>query len=278
MIQADMHMHTWFSTDSEACPRDMADEAVRKGLKTICFTDHFDKDDLEWGEEGIFDVDAYFVEMQKLQEEYAGKLSIRIGIELGLRTYLKDYYEELTKKHPFDFVIGSVHNVPYKKDAEGNILYTDPAAGKLFTDRTDKEAYRLMMETTLENVRTSDCFQTLGHLDYVVRYGKSREKEYSYTDYADIIDEILKLLIEKEKGLEVNSAGLKYGLPFAHPHPDVLKRYRELGGEIITIGADAHKPEHIAYDFAKAEEILKSCGFKYYTEFFEQKPVFKQLI
>lgn len=278
MIQADMHMHTWFSTDSEACPRDMADEAVRKGLKTICFTDHFDKDDLEWGEEGIFDVDAYFVEMQKLQEEYAGKLNIRIGIELGLRTYLKDYYEELTKKHPFDFVIGSVHNVPYKKDAEGNILYTDPAAEKLFTDRTDKEAYRLMMETTLENVRTSDCFQALGHLDYVVRYGKSREKEYSYTDYADIIDEILKLLIEKEKGLEVNSAGLKYGLPFAHPHPDVLKRYRELGGEIITIGADAHKPEHIAYDFAKAEEILKSCGFKYYTEFFEQKPVFKQLI
>ena len=278
MIQADMHMHTWFSTDSEACPRDMADEAVRKGLKTICFTDHFDKDDLEWGEEGIFDVDAYFVEMQKLQEEYAGKLNIRIGIELGLRTYLKDYYEELTKKYPFDFVIGSVHNVPYKKDAEGNILYTDPAAEKLFTDRTDKEAYRLMMETTLENVRTSDCFQTLGHLDYVVRYGKSREKEYSYTDYADIIDEILKLLIEKEKGLEVNSAGLKYGLPFAHPHPDELKRYRELGGEIITIGADAHKPEHIAYDFAKAEEILKSCGFKYYTEFFEQKPVFKQLI
>lgn len=278
MIQADMHMHTWFSTDSEACPRDMADEAVRKGLKTICFTDHFDKDDLEWGEEGIFDVDAYFVEMQKLQEEYAGKLNIRIGIELGLRTYLKDYYEELTKKYLFDFVIGSVHNVPYKKDAEGNILYTDPAAEKLFTDRTDKEAYRLMMETTLENVRTSDCFQTLGHLDYVVRYGKSREKEYSYTDYADIIDEILKLLIEKEKGLEVNSAGLKYGLPFAHPHPDVLKRYRELGGEIITIGADAHKPEHIAYDFAKAEEILKSCGFKYYTEFFEQKPVFKQLI
>lgn len=119
MIQADMHMHTWFSTDSEACPRDMADEAVRKGLKTICFTDHFDKDDLEWGEEGIFDVDAYFVEMQKLQEEYAGKLNIRIGIELGLRTYLKDYYEELTKKYPFDFVIGSVHNVPYKKDAEG---------------------------------------------------------------------------------------------------------------------------------------------------------------
>ena len=278
MIQADMHMHTNFSTDSEACPRDMVDEAVRKGLKTVYFTDHFDKDDLEWGEEGIFDVDAYFTEMRKLQEEYTGKLNIRIGIELGLRTYLKEYYDELTKKYPFDFVIGSVHNVPYKKDIEGRLLYTDPAAEKLFVDRTDKEAYRLMMETSLENVRTMDCFQTLGHLDYVVRYGKAREKEYSYTEFADVIDEILKVLIEKGKGLEVNSAGLKYGLPFAHPHPDVLKRYRELGGEIITIGADAHKPEHIAYDFTKTEEILKACGFKYYTEFSKQKAVFKQLI
>ena len=202
MIQADVHMHTRFSTDSEACPRDMADEAVRRGLKTICFTDHFDKDDLEWGEEGIFDVDAYFAEMQELQKEYAGKLNIRIGIELGLRTYLKEYYEELMKKYPFDFIIGSVHNVPYKKDAGGNLVYTDPAAEKLFADRTDKEAYRLMMETTLENVKTFDCFQTLGHLDYVVRYGKTRKKEYSYAEFSDIIDEILKLLIEKGKGLK----------------------------------------------------------------------------
>ena len=278
MIQADVHMHTRFSTDSEACPRDMADEAVRRGLKTICFTDHFDKDDLEWGEEGIFDVDAYFAEMQELQKEYAGKLNIRIGIELGLRTYLKEYYEELMKKYPFDFIIGSVHNVPYKKDAGGNLVYTDPAAEKLFADRTDKEAYRLMMETTLENVKTFDCFQTLGHLDYVVRYGKTRKKEYSYAEFSDIIDEILKLLIEKEKGLEVNAAGLKYGLPFAHPHPDILKRYRKLGGEIITIGADAHKPEHIAYDFSRVEEILKACGFKYYTEFQDRKPIFKQLL
>ena len=135
-----------------------------------------------------------------------------------------------------------------------------------------------MMETTLENVKVMDCFQSLGHLDYIVRYGKMREKTYSCEEYTDVIDEILKQLIEKGKGLEINAAGLKYGLPFAHPHPDVLRRYRELGGEIVTIGADAHKPEHIAYDFGKVEELLKACGFKYYTEFFEQKPVFKQLI
>ena len=88
---------------------------------------------------------------------------------------------------------------------------------------------------------------------------------------------ILKYLIEHGKGIELNTSGLKYGLPFAHPHSDILKRYRELGGEIITVGADGHKPEHIAYDFDKVSGILKDCGFKYYTEFSERKPHFKQL-
>ena len=103
----------------------------------------------------------------------------------------------------------------------------------------------------VQNVRIDGDFDVLGHLDYVVRYGIEQEKEYSYRKFADEIDEILKILIKRGKGLEINMAGLKYGLPFAHPHPDILKRYRELGGEIITVGSDAHRPEHIAYEFAK---------------------------
>ena len=91
-------------------------------------------------------------------------------------------------------------------------------------------------------------------------------------------DEILKILIQKEKGLELNMAGLKYGLPYAHPHKDILKRYKELGGEIITVGADGHKPEHIAYDFHKVSDILKECGFTYYTEFNKRKPDFCKLV
>ena len=106
---------------------------------------------------------------------------------------------------------------------------------------------------------------------------KDKEQAYSYLKYAELIDEILKNIIAKGKGLELNMAGLKYGLPYAHPHPDVLKRYRELGGEIITVGADGHCPEHIAWDFDKANGILRACGFTYYTEFKQRKPVFKQL-
>ena len=117
----------------------------------------------------------------------------------------------------------------------------------------------------------------LGHIDYIVRYGKTKAATYSYKEHADIIDEILKYLIEHGKGIELNMAGFKYGLGFGHPHPDIIKRYKELGGEIITIGADGHKPEHIAYDFYRVSGILKACGFEKYTEFIERKPIFRQL-
>jgi len=135
----------------------------------------------------------------------------------------------------------------------------------------------MTFEETLLDVQSDGSFDVLGHLDYVVRYGKEKEAQYSYKKYSELIDEILRTLIAKGKGLELNMAGLKYGLPFAHPHPDVLRRYKELGGEIITVGADGHKPEHIAYDFHKAEDILKESGFRYYAEFRERQPFFKRL-
>lgn len=275
-MRADVHMHSSFSSDSEASPEQMILGAIAKGLEVICFTDHYDKDSMEWGSEDIFDPESYFRTLVPLKWKYKEKLEVRIGVELGLRPYLGEHYKELVERYPFDMVIGSVHSVPYKR-VNGEDIYTDPAAGRLFRDRTDEEAYRLILETTLENVRTLSDYDVLGHLDYVVRYGANREKEYSYQRFADIIDEILRTLIEKEKGLELNMAGLKYGLPFAHPHLDILKRYRELGGEIITVGADAHKPEHIAYDFHKASEILKACGFKYYTEYTARLSKFVQL-
>ena len=205
--------------------------------------------------------------MKRIQKEYEDKIHIRIGIELGLQTHLQEFYQKLTQQYPFDFVIGSVHLVDGK----------DPYYREGFAELSDRELYRKGFENTLENLQHVTAFDVLGHLDYVVRYGTYKEKEYSQTEFSDIIDEILKRVIELGKGIELNTAGWKYGLPFCNPHPDVLKRYRELGGEIITIGADGHKPEHIAYDFGKVNDVLKACGFKYYTEFEERKPIFKQL-
>lgn len=266
-MRADVHMHTNFSHDSEATPEEMVQGAIQKGLEMICFTDHYDKDNFEWGPEDIFEPEEYFKVMAPLREKYQGILDVRIGVELGLQPHLKEYYQEFTAKYPFDFIIGSVHSVRRR----------DVAAGALFETFSDEEVYRIVLEETLEDIRDFREFDVLGHLDYMTRYGKQREQSYSYAKYADLIDEILRTLIENGKGIELNMAGLKYGLPYAHPHMDVLKRYRELGGEIITIGADGHRPEHIAYDYSKVSDILKACNFTFYTEFSSRKPVFKHI-
>lgn len=268
-MKADFHMHTSFSSDSDTKPEEMIKQSIKLGLNTICFTDHYDKDYPRYKEKEEFQLETkrYFSEMKELQERYKNQIDIRIGVETGLQPHLGEFWNEFTKKYPFDFVIGSVHVV------DGQ----DPYYGDFFEGRTDEEAYRQTFEETLIDIKQNSHFDVLGHIDYIVRYGKTKAEQYSYKKHADIIDEILKCLIQHGKGIELNTAGLKYGLGFCHPHPDIIKRYKELGGEIITIGSDGHRPEHIAYDFQKVSDILKSCGFKVYTEFKGRKPIFRQL-
>ena len=268
-MKSDFHMHTNFSTDSDSAPEQMIEGAIQKGLQTICFTDHYDKDYPKQGDtlEFYLDTASYYQKMKDLQERYQDKIEIRIGVELGLQPHLGEYYKNYVTQYPFDFVIGSVHVVDK----------CDPYYGKLFDGRSDEETYRRCFEVMLEDVKRNSDFDVLGHMDYVVRYGKAGVLGYSYRAYADIVDEILKYIIEHGKGIEFNTSGYKYGLGFGHPHPDILKRYRELGGEIITVGSDGHKPEHIAYDFHKVSDILRACGFENYTEFKQRKPIFRQL-
>jgi len=268
MITADFHMHTDFSGDSETAPQDMVLGAIAKGLKTICFTDHYDKDIYYDGAEEVLDIPRYFETMRTLRDYYKSKIDVRIGIEIGLQPHLGGFYNQLCRSWPFDFVIGSVHAIQ-RQD-----LYDNKA---FFTKHGDEEGYRIIFLEMLEDIRATDGLDVLGHIDYMVRYGSHKAREYSYRKFAGEIDEILRYLIENGKGIELNMSGFKYGLGFCHPHPDILKRYRELGGEIITIGADGHRPDHIAYDYYRVTEILEACGFTYYTEFKERKPIFKSL-
>lgn len=265
-MRADVHMHCGFSNDSETRPEDMVESAIAKGLSVICFTDHYDKDNLDWGDEAIFDVESYFQKMIELQEEYRDQIDIRIGAEIGMQPYLAEYYQNFMAQHPFDFVIGSVHSV----------LEHDVALD-FFQKHSDPEGYRIYFEEMLQDVQKIKAYDVLGHLDYIVRYSNQGSKGFDLNDYMDIIEEILKQVIAHGKGIEMNMSGLKYGLGAPHPQPEIIKRYRELGGEIITVGADGHIPEHIAYDYHLADDILKSCGFKYYTEFKGRKPLFVKI-
>ena len=130
-------------------------------------------------------------------------------------------------------------------------------------------------ESILENVKAFKKYNVYGHLDYVVRYGKN--KYFDFNDYKDVFKEILIIIIENGKGIEVNTAGLRKNLGYPHPHKDILKMYKDLGGEIITVGSDAHFSEHIAYKFDEAREYLKQVGFRYYTVFENQDSKFLKL-
>lgn len=263
----DTHMHSQYSGDSKTPLEDMAAAAVRKNLEGICFTDHLDIDYPDEPELFLLDLPNYAASVAALQEKYSGRLPIRFGIELGLQPHLAGLYEDIISQYPFDFVIGSSHVV------HG----FDPYYPAFFEGRGERACYLEYFESILENINAFDGFDVYGHIDYVVRYGPNRNQDYSYEKYKDVIDEILSLLIKKGKGIEINTGGFKYGLGHPNPTEEIIARYRELGGEIITIGADAHQPEHVAFDFEKIPDILKNAGFRYYTVFRERKPEFIKL-
>lgn len=266
----DTHMHTCFSGDSTAAPEAMARQAKAAGLLGICFTDHLDMDYPKDSELFLLDIPRYLNETRILAQSFADtpkRLEIRTGIELGLQPHLAGKHEHLLTEYDFDFVIGSSHVV------HG----IDPYYPEYYEGRRELQAYEEYFSSILENIAAFDGFDVYGHLDYVVRYGPNQNRFYSYDVFRDIIDEILKALIARGKGIEVNTGGFKYGLGHPNPTEEILKRYRELGGEIITIGSDAHAPEHIAYSFGQIPALLQESGFRYYTVFRQRKPEFLPL-
>ena len=104
-----------------------------------------------------------------------------------------------------------------------------------------------------------------------------KNEDFTYAQYADILDELLKTAIRKGKALELNTKSLVVGMRDSSPGREVFKRYRELGGELITLGSDAHFPERIGACFDIAGEILKDAGFKYYCIYRKHQPVFLPL-
>lgn len=265
-IKHDFHLHSAFSGDSDTPSDQMIEHAVRLGLHGMCFTEHQDIDAPYTGIDFTVDFARYFSVLTELQEKYADRIRINIGIELGFQPHLIDILNDFPKQYPFDFVIASCHFVSGM----------DPYFPAYFEDKTEQEAYELYFTEQLATLKELTNFDTLGHMDYVVRYGPNQNKLYSYKKYAEYIDPMLQFLIENGKCLELNTGGYKYGLGEPNPCIDIFKRYRELGGELVTIGSDAHKPEHLCYDFDKAESVLKELGYQYYTVFEQRKP--KQIL
>lgn len=261
-VLSDCHVHTSFSGDCPVPPETMIQKAIEKGIRHLCLTDHMDYDYEEAGVCFEFDPGEYFHHLLLLREQYQEQIDLAIGVELGLQPYLSKRHHNLVFSGSFDFVLGSIHLVHCQ----------DPYFPSYFEGREESDAYLEYFQCALQNLQAYSNFDSFGHLDYVVRYGPNKNRYYSYEKYQDILDEILRALVRKDIGLEVNTGGYKYGLQTPNPCREIILRYRELGGKIITLGSDAHDPLYLAYEFDQAATLLKECGFDSYFIFHNRKP------
>lgn len=267
LMLADCHLHCYFSGDSEANPKDIIKTAIEKGIPYICFTDHLDLDYPDSECDFNLDIENYYTELLTLKDNYTKQITICIGMETGLQPHLSEQLDAKISLKDFDFIIGSSHI----------INGVDPYYPVFFENRTNKEAYTEYFESILDCIDSCSNFDVYGHLDYVVRYTPYKNQPFKYKDFSDHIDLILKKLITNGKGIEVNTGGYNAGLSCPNPCPDIIKRYKELGGEILTIGSDAHTADRVGSYFNEVNHLLLDCGFKYYSVFEKRKPLFKKI-
>lgn len=289
-------MHTNASFDCPIGMEDMIKQAIKVGLKEICITDHVDYpvlDDisrwdlgdrlgdtshmdyikvLEDGEtcEAIrIGFDEYISNYKRLAQAYEGQITVLMGCELGLSYHCRDLINAYAAKYPFDFIIASQHTVTRYDVCFNRTTH--------FIGKSKREAYATYLGEMIQNVRDYDCFDVLGHIDYIIRYGPYEDREMHVYEFDDMLSELFKMLIHKGKGIEINTSGFRYNLGHAHPSVDILSKYRECGGEIITVGADAHTTKYVGSYLAEAEEMLRAAGFKAYTKYSQRKPEFVSL-
>lgn len=259
----DFHMHSRVSFDGHDTGLAMAQAAKAAGLTEICFTDHLDYDPL--GKMGVmaFDTDTYNREYDNL--EVPG-LIIRRGAEFGMTPDNQAQFRQDLARRPFDLVLGSVHF------ADGlDVYYAD-----YWQDKTVFQAERRYLEVTLDCVRAHDDFDVLAHLTYL---GKARchtnRRPLPYGEHREVIDEILRTLASKGKGMEINTSGMDRCGEFL-PSRDMVLRFRELGGEIVTVGSDAHRTDRVGQYTFQVCAILKDI-FGYVCTFENRRPIFHKL-
>ncbi len=262
----DYHIHTQFSGDSDTAAQKMIEAAIAKNMTEIAITDHFDPGYTDPSISFELDMGAYSDMLETMQKRYQKQITIKKGIELGLQMSELAACQKAAAALPFDFIIASFHmsngkllHVPeYFKEREGKAIHLD-----FYTD-----LYR-----TLQAFKQ---YSVVGHLNiidrYVYLYCYQMELNPAYA--MDIVREILRMLIYEGKGLEVNASSYRYGLPILTPSQEILKAYLELGGEILTVGSDAHSPEYIGDHFEILYPLLQSMGFRYLCAFDQMKPSF----
>lgn len=261
----DYHTHSSFSDDSDTPLADMLEQALKCGIREIAVTDHFDPGypDPEFPFE--LDFDTYHKTLEAYQPVYAKRgLRIARGIEIGIQHDQLERCRQAATAYDYDYIIGSFHC------AMSEPLYQ----GHFYDGKTAKEAFRDYFRYMYDNLKVYKEYCNIGHMNLVARYADATA---DFRDYGDIVEEILKMIIADGKGIELNTSSFRYKMDCTCPSEEILRMYRELGGEILTIGSDAHTPDKLTDHFDYAVEYLQSLGFKYLASFASRRPSFVRL-
>ena len=257
----DHHVHTQYSPDAncEATMEKYMLKAQSLGKDAVIFSDHVDMDTPVELFSTYPDYEAYY---QKVKRLSTSNFKVLMGVEIGYQAHLKKALNTFSSEHPFDFVIASIHA------GDGLDFYN----GDFFKHTSMEDAIKRYFEIVLEMVKNYDNYDILGHIDYIIRYGDTSVNDYDINQYQPLLDEILTTVIQQGKGIEINTSGLRNHLNLFHPKKALLKRYKDLGGTLITIGSDAHTVDDLYAGFDEALSLLKSLGFKYLARFENRVP------
>lgn len=267
----DYHVHTAYSDDSVYPMEEVVKDAIAMGMRELCFTDHVDygvKPDCEQllpaqrhGKLYNVDYPAYVKEINELRQRYGDRITLRMGMEFGVQTHTVAQYEKLFHRFPFDFIILSCHQV------EDQEFWTQDFQ----KGRTQQEYNERYYQEIWEVIRRYTDYSVLGHLDLIARYDKAGV--YPFAKVKDRVAQILRQVIADGKGIEVNTSSHRYGIHDLTPSKAILRLYRELGGTILTIGSDSHKPEHLGAYIEETKALLKEIGFTHYHTFERMRPI-----
>lgn len=256
IIFVDYHTHTTFSCDARHTVDAMCRRAIEIGLDEIAFTEHADFEHLD-SCRGYLDPAKYFQAVTEARERYGDHLTIRAGVEIGEPHRYPDQTAELLDAFPFDFVLGSLHWV------DGYPGFSS----KFFEGRPADDAWRSYFEELIRLCEAGD-FDVLAHPDLPKRHATAFDPE----PYADLIRTALRHLINRDLGIEINGSGLRYPIQEALPGERVVQWFRELGGEVLTIGTDAHETSHLGRGFDRAMHTARQAGFDALTLFESRRP------
>jgi len=261
MYLCDYHLHSHRSVDGKDSVWEMCEMAIQKGLKEIAFTEHFEPT-REDEEHLIYDPVLSWKEVRQVRQELRGKLKIRLGLELGHPHHFPKVSEKRIEAAPFDYILGSAHKFKDGRDVK-ELHYEEWPQEKILT------VYLKELKALLD----WGHFDCVGHLDLFKRYSYPvYRRRVSLMDRRDLLEIVLRQVIDSGKGLEVNTSGLRCECRETFPGEDVLFLYHQMGGEIITVGSDAHQAGEVGSGIREAIELVRRAGFRHITVFESRKP------